>query len=98
MSPLPTDTVSLVLSTLVLGGLSAFGFLVRRAFSDLTEGMKELRIEALASSAATVAKIDTLAASLHSNNTEVAVLRARVDRLESELDRVRAEFREIKEG
>lgn len=80
----PADSMTLVVGLVLLAGISVTGFLARKAFGDLTDGLKEIRTEM-------GAKLDTLAASLHSNNTEVAVLRTRVDRLESELLRLRGE-------
>lgn len=88
---LPPEIQSFVLAAVVTAAMSTFGFLVKRAFGDLAEGLKELKMEV-------GGKLDLLASSLNQNNTEVAVLQARVERLENELDRLRADMREIKEG
>lgn len=74
----PTDSATLIVGLALMAGISITGFFARRAFSDLDEGLKNLRTEM-------GSKLDTLVASLSTNNTEIAVLRTRVDRLEYEV-------------
>lgn len=81
------DSTTLIVGLVLMAGISISGFLARKAFSDLTEGLKDVS-----------QKLDLLTASLHANNVEVAVLRSRVDRLESERLQLRAELREVAEG
>lgn len=67
------DSITLIVGLVLLAGTSVFGFLVRKAFGDLTEGLKEVST-----------KLDALNSSLHLSSTEIAVLRTRVDRMEAE--------------
>lgn len=88
MTNYSTETLSLIVGILMMGGLSMFGFLARKAFGDLADGLKELRTEVST-------KLDSLVTGMHQTTLETAVLRARIDRMESELNRVQNELRKI---
>lgn len=72
----PADTVSLVIGFILVAFAGIFGFLVKKAFSDLTEGVHGLG-----------SKIDVLQQTLNKNTTDTAVLTARIESLEKWRDR-----------
>lgn len=80
------DSTTLIVGLVLLAGISISGFLARKAFTDLADGLKGVDH-----------KLDLLTTNLHANSTEVAVLRSRVDRIEAELTQVRADLREMSE-
>ena len=85
--PFAPDSISLLLGIVLLGGLSTFGFLARKAFGDLTDGLKMAN-----------AKLDGLAVALQTASVEVAVMRMRLEHLENEASQFRMDLSRLKEA
>jgi chromosome segregation ATPase len=81
---LPPEAQAWVVGVLVAGVLSVFGFLVRRAFGDVTDGLSEVR-ECL----------DELKKQLAAHDTHRATLELRVGAVERELSGVRERYHEL---
>lgn len=78
--PIPQDTATFLLSIFALLLVSVVGYLTKRAFTDLTEGVRGLG-----------GKIDTVQATIAGQNTLIAVLTHRVEQLEKQLPWVHRE-------
>jgi len=81
---LPPEAQAWVVGVLVAGVLSVFGFLVRRAFGDIAEGLSEVR-----------ESLDALKSQLAAHDTHRATLELRVSAVERELAGVRERYHEL---
>lgn len=70
----PADTATFLLSLIALAVVGVIGALTKKAFTDLTDGVKNLG-----------AKIDTVQLTIAGQNTAIALLAHRVEQLEKQL-------------